>query len=76
MRKHRAPGTEARRASTPGWLDARSTGYLAWAWNAGFACAAGPGLITDYSGAPTSYGPGYRSHLRSLPERSGLAPAR
>ena len=48
------------------WLDARSTGYLAWAWNADFACAAGPSLITDYSGAPTSYGAGYRSHLRSL----------
>jgi endoglucanase len=48
------------------WLDARSTGYLAWAWNADFACSAGPGLITDFSGAPTSYGAGYRSHLRSL----------
>jgi endoglucanase len=48
------------------WLDARSTSYLAWAWNADFACASGPGLITSYSGAPTNYGAGYRSHLRSL----------
>ncbi len=48
------------------WLDARSTSYLAWAWNTDFACDAGPGLITSYTGAPTAYGAGYRSHLRSL----------
>jgi endoglucanase len=48
------------------WLDARSTGYLAWAWNAGFDCATGPSLITSYNGSPTAYGAGYRSHLRSL----------
>jgi endoglucanase len=47
------------------WLDARSTNYLAWAWNADFSCSGGPGLITGYSGAPTAYGAGYRSHLRS-----------
>ncbi len=48
------------------WLDARSTGYLAWAWNDDFACRGGPGLITSYDGAPTAYGRAYRSHLRSL----------
>jgi endoglucanase len=48
------------------WLDARSTSYLAWAWNANFTCSGGPGLITGYSGTPTAYGAGYRSHLRSL----------
>ncbi|HUL27150.1 MAG TPA: cellulase family glycosylhydrolase [Streptosporangiaceae bacterium] len=48
------------------WLDARSTSYLAWAWNADFGCAAGPGLITSYRGAATGYGAGYRAHLRSL----------
>src|SRR5258707_3419837 len=48
------------------WLDARSTGYLAWAWNAGFDCASGPSLITSYNGSPTSHGAGYQSHLRSL----------
>lgn len=47
------------------WLDARSTSYLAWAWNADFSCSAGPGLITSYNGAPTAYGAGYRAHLRS-----------
>jgi len=47
------------------WLDARSTSYLAWAWNTA-SCSAGPSLITDYSGSPTPYGTGYRSHLLSL----------
>lgn len=46
------------------WLDARFASYLAWAWNADFACSAGPGLITSYAGTPTAYGAGYRSHLR------------
>jgi endoglucanase len=48
------------------WLDSKSTGYLAWAWNADFDCSAGPSLITSYSGTPTPYGEGYRAHLRSL----------
>ena len=48
------------------WLDARSTSYLAWAWNADFTCSGGPSLITSYSGTPTPYGAGYRSHVSSL----------
>jgi endoglucanase len=48
------------------WLDARSTSYLAWAWNADFSCSSGPGLISSYSGTPTGYGQGYRGHLKSL----------
>jgi endoglucanase len=48
------------------WLDARSTGYLAWAWNADWACSSGPSLITSYDGTPTAYGFGYRAHLRAL----------
>jgi endoglucanase len=48
------------------WLDAHSTGYLAWAWNASWTCSAGPSLITSYDGTPTGYGAGYRAHLRSL----------
>jgi endoglucanase len=47
------------------WLDARSASYLAWAWNAA-GCSSGPSLVTNYAGQPTSYGAGYRSHLRSL----------
>jgi endoglucanase len=45
------------------WLDARSTGYLAWAWNADFGCASGPSLITSYNGTPTAAGAAVRSHL-------------
>jgi hypothetical protein len=48
------------------WLDARSASYLAWAWNADFRCASGPGLISSYNGTPTRYGKGYRAHLLAL----------
>ena len=48
------------------WLDARHTSYLAWTWNADFACSSGPSLITGYNGTPTAFGRGYRSHVRSL----------
>ena len=48
------------------WLDSEHSSYLAWAWNADFQCANGPGLITDYSGDPTAYGAGYQAHLQSL----------
>jgi endoglucanase len=48
------------------WLDARSTSYLAWAWNADFGCTSGPSLISSYAGTPTGFGKGYRAHLLSL----------
>jgi endoglucanase len=49
------------------WLDVRSTSYLAWAWNARWACTdPGPSLISSWAGTPTPYGAGYRSHLRAL----------
>ena len=48
------------------WLDAQSSSYLAWAWNADFPCASGPSLITSYAGTPTPYGAGYQAHLRAL----------
>jgi endoglucanase len=48
------------------WLDRKSTGYLAWAWNADFRCGAGPSLISNYGGTPTAYGRGYRAHLLSF----------
>jgi endoglucanase len=48
------------------WLDSQQTSYLAWAWNADFNCSSGPGLISDYSGTPTNYGAGVKSHLLSL----------
>jgi endoglucanase len=48
------------------WLDSEHIGYLAWAWNADFACSSGPGLVTDYTGTPTNYGAGYKAHLLTL----------
>jgi endoglucanase len=53
------------------YLDSNSTSYLAWAWNANFGCAGGPGLITRYSGTPTRYGAGFKSHLQALVPGSG-----
>ncbi len=46
------------------WLDGRTSGYLAWTWDAWGGC--GDDLISDYSGAPTAYGVGYRNHLLEL----------
>ena len=48
------------------WMDSAGISYLAWAWNADFNCSSGPGLISDYSGTPTNYGTGVKSHLLSL----------
>jgi hypothetical protein len=49
------------------WLDVRSSSYLAWSWNATWACTdPGPSLIRSWAGAPTPYGAGYRAHLRAL----------
>ncbi len=48
------------------WMDSDGISYLAWAWNADFACSSGPGLITDYTGTPTNYGAGVEAHLKAL----------
>jgi hypothetical protein len=49
------------------WLESQNTSFLAWAWNADFACSSGPGLITDYTGTPTNYGAAYKAVLQALP---------
>jgi endoglucanase len=49
------------------WLESENTSFLAWAWNADFACSSGPGLITDYTGTPTAYGAAYEAILQALP---------
>ena len=54
-----------------GWLNSKSTSYLAWAWNTDFNCATGPGLITSYAGKPTAFGAGYESELRMLARSQG-----
>jgi endoglucanase len=54
------------------WLDSENASYLAWSWNANpGGCGDGPELINDYSGDPTPYGVGYRSHLLALAKEHG-----
>ena len=48
------------------WLESENISFLAWAWNADFACSSGPGLITDYTGTPTAYGAAYKAILGAL----------
>jgi endoglucanase len=49
------------------WMESDGISFLAWAWNADFACSSGPGLITDYTGTPTAYGSAYKAILQALP---------
>jgi hypothetical protein len=44
------------------FLDENGAGYLGWAWNAGFDCAKGPALISNYDGTPTAFGVGLMEH--------------
>ncbi len=46
------------------WADQHDASYLAWTWNP-WDCAAGPALISDWSGTPTPYGTAWRAHLLS-----------
>ncbi|HEX7737108.1 MAG TPA: cellulase family glycosylhydrolase [Ktedonobacteraceae bacterium] len=48
------------------WFDSHSIGYLAWTWTNSGNCSGTPALISDWSGTPTGYGAGYKSHLLSL----------
>lgn len=48
------------------WLDSKSTSYLAWSWNTGPICTPSPKLITNYDGAPSAFGAGYKAHLNAL----------
>jgi len=45
------------------WADTAGVSYLGWAWNADFACTSGPGLISDWTGTPTGFGAGLKTHL-------------
>ncbi len=49
------------------WMESAGISFLAWSWNADFACSSGPGLITDYAGTPTAYGSAYKAILQALP---------
>lgn len=53
------------------WADTHGVSYLGWAWDAtnspsGWRCSAGPALIKNYSGTPTAFGAGLKSHLARL----------
>jgi hypothetical protein len=48
------------------WADAHGAGYLGWTWNT-WDCSKGPALIADYTGTPTSFGAGLKSHLTAGP---------
>lgn len=50
------------------WADAHGVSYLAWSWIVG-SCTAEPSLIADYSGVPTGYGLGVRTHLLRVAQR-------
>ncbi len=49
------------------FLESQKSSFLAWAWNADFACSSGPGLITDYTGTPTAYGAAFKAIMQALP---------
>jgi endoglucanase len=44
------------------WADTNKVSYLAWEWVTG-GCVSKLSLISNYNGAPTNYGLGYREHL-------------
>jgi hypothetical protein len=52
------------------WLDARRSGYLAWAWSpphSGHDPCTVIKLILSYDGVPSPYGEIYKAHLATLP---------
>jgi len=57
------------------WLKGQGISFVAWAWNADFACGSGPSLITDYTGTPTGYGAAYKAVLQGLPAGSAATSA-
>ena len=57
------------------WAEGQGISFVAWAWNADFACSSGPGLITDYTGTPTGYGAAYKAVLQALPAGSAATSA-
>lgn len=52
------------------WADRHGISYLGWAWYVSpeleSSCLAGPILISDYAGTPSTYGRGLYNHLRRL----------
>jgi hypothetical protein len=57
-----------------GFADAYGISYLGWAWDT-YGCGTFPALISDYSGTPTAYGIGLKSHLAALSQPLSLLAA-
>jgi hypothetical protein len=58
------------------WADQHGVSYAAWAWFLG-SCSSYPALISSYSGTPTAFGAGYRTHLLATfpaPQPGGTGP--
>ena len=58
------------------WFDSHNTGYLAWTWTNSGNCGGTPSLISDWSGTPTGFGAGVKSHLQSLAGNPTPTPTR
>jgi endoglucanase len=52
------------------YLNSEKASYLAWTWNSDFNCASGPGLITNYNGAPSGMGAGYEAMLHTMTQKN------
>jgi endoglucanase len=49
------------------WLDTKRIGYVAWVWETWGPYCQSLALITDYSGAPTTWGQIYKAYLAGQP---------
>jgi hypothetical protein len=47
------------------WADNAGVSYVGWAWNTA-NCNTFPALVSDYTGTPTGFGAGFKSHLASV----------
>jgi len=52
------------------WLNSKGASAMAWTWNADFNCASGPGLITNYNGAPSGMGVGVEAMMQQMAGKS------
>jgi len=52
------------------FADSHGISYLGWAWDP-YDCGSFPALIVDYTGTPTAYGMGLKSHLAAVRSMRG-----
>jgi hypothetical protein len=51
--------------SAMAYLDGKGASYLGWAWDT-YSCGGFPSLISSYTGTPTAFGLGFRTHFATL----------